>query len=476
MRKPGMVVARISVAAGLVAIAAAAQAAEHTGPDYQVTARAILSEMVEVRSVDGRPGTTTRIARTVAAHLVGAGFPEADVRILSHHPDYGALVARYRGDGSSGKKPILLMAHIDVVDALRADWSLDPFTLTEKDGYFYGRGTGDNKGGAAALVTTFMRLKAEGFVPTRDLILVLSADEETEGDSIQWLMNENRQLVDAEYALNADGGGGGRRDGVDRAYSAQASEKIYMTVAARIRNKGGHSSRPEKDNAIYRLSAALTRLAAHVFPARLNEVTRGYFSVLSGIIGGAQGADMAAATTGEMDDPATKAAIARLAQDNYYNALLRTTCVATRLHAGHAENALPQLAEATINCRVLPNQDPQEVYATLLDVLDDPGIELAWVYQPVLSPPSPLRSDVMGAVRKAVDVNSPGLAIIPTMSTGASDGLFVRNAGIPVYGVAGLFGDIDDNRAHGRDERIGVADFYAALEHWHVLLRELAGG
>lgn len=432
----------------------------------QQTARAIYQELVEIRTVEGRAGTTVQAAQALAARLVAAGFPADDVKVLSHAPGYGALVARYRGDGSSGKKPILLMAHLDVVDALREDWSRDPFTFIEEDGWFYGRGTSDNKAGAAALVATFLRLKAEGFMPGRDLIIALTGDEETGGNSIKWLVNENRDLLDADFALNSDGGGGGRRDGKPVVYSIQASEKVYLTYIAQIRNAGGHSSVPQENNAIYRLAAALGRLSAHRFPTMTNEITRAYFSGLAEM---KDDADMAAVGGGD-----TGAAADRLSADPYYNAMLHTTCVATRLAAGHADNALPQLAEATINCRILPGTDPDSIDSALTGILADDGIELTRDAEPTLSPPSPLREDVMAALRGAVDARYPGLPILPGMSTGATDGLFVRNAGIPVYGVAGVFRDLEDIRAHGRDERVRVEDFYATLDHWHALLTTLA--
>ena len=270
------------------------------------------------------------------------------------------------------------------------------------------------------------------------------------------------------FAVKVRGlGGGGRRDGSPVSYSIQASEKVYLTYHARIRNAGGHSSRPRKDNAIYRLAAALGRLEAYTVPTMTNEITRGYFAGLAKIKGDD---DMAAVGTGD-----TGAAADRLSADPYYNATLRTTCVATRLHGGHADNALPQLAEATINCRILPGADPDRVDATLNQVLADDGIELTRDNEPTLSPPSPLRDDVMWAVSGAVHARYPGLTILPTMSTGATDGLYVRNAGIPTYGVAGIFGDQEDSRAHGQDERVKVSDFYAALDHWHSLLTTLSG-
>lgn len=465
----------VVAALGLAGLIAPAAAAADDLTAHQRLARDILKEMVEVRTVEGYAGSTERVASMAAARLRHAGFAKDDVKVLKFDADHGLLVARYRGDGSAGKKPILLMAHLDVVDALREDWNMDPFTLIEKDGYFYGRGSEDNKGGASALVATLMRMKAENYVPNRDIILLLSGDEETNGQSMIWLLAEHRDLIDAEFALNSDGGGGSHKDGEMVSYSLQSAEKVYMTVAVRMRNKGGHSSVPSRDNAIYRLSAALVRLGEYDFPVRLNETTRGYFAAMAGLSEGQKAEDMKTISSGAAGAEAVAAATARLSENDYYRALMRTTCVATGLKGGHAENALPQLAEATINCRMLPDADPEQVKAKILEVMNDPGLEMSVVYAPMLSPASPLREDVMAALRKAVDVRAPGLTIIPSMSTGATDGVFLRNAGVPVYGVAGLFGEVDDNRAHGQDERIGVADFYAALEHWPVLIKALAG-
>jgi len=438
----------------------------------QREARAIFKELIEIRTVAGNIDSTKNAASAMAERLTAAGFPDRDVQVLSHKAGLGMLVARYRGDGRANKKPILLMAHLDVVDALKEDWSLDPFKFTERDGYFYGRGTGDNKGGAAALIATFLRFKAEDYVPDRDLIIVLTADEETNAESIKWLLKKKRKLIDSEYALNTDSGGGARRGDTPISFSVQASEKTYITFVARFRNAGGHSSVPVADNTIYHLAAALGRLSAHRFPARVNEVTRAFFAEQAKLSDG----EVSEAMTDVAGPNPTPQALDLLSEDSYFNALLRTTCVATMLQAGHVENALPQMAQATINCRILPDGDPKEVEATLREVLGNPSLELEVSFPPTAGPISPLRDDVLAAVRLAVDVRYPGLAIVPDMSTGATDGLYVRNAGIPTYGVAGLFGDIDDGRAHGRDERVGVEDFYAAVEHWQILLKALTGG
>jgi acetylornithine deacetylase/succinyl-diaminopimelate desuccinylase-like protein len=463
---------RTIVLALMAAVAAGSVSAGEPLSSERREAREIFKELIEFRTVAGVADTTTNAANAMAERLTAAGFPDRDVQVLSHEAGLGMLVARYRGDGRANKKPILLMAHLDVVDALKEDWSLDPFKFTERDGYFYGRGTGDNKGGAAALVATFLRFKAEGYVPDRDLIMVLTADEETTAGSIKWLLKKKRKLVDSEYALNTDSGGGARRGDTPISFSVQASEKTYITFIARFRNAGGHSSVPVADNAIYHLAAALGRLSAHRFPAKMNEVTRAFFAEQAKLSEG----DISEAMADVAGPNPTREAFDLLSEDTYFNALLRTTCVATMLKGGHAENALPQMAQATINCRMLPDSDAQGIEATLREVLDDPALELEVSYPPTFGPSSPLRDDVLAAVRLAVDVRYPGLAIVPDMSTGATDGLYVRNAGIPTYGVAGLFGDIDDGRAHGRDERVGVEDFYAAVEHWQILLKALTGG
>jgi acetylornithine deacetylase/succinyl-diaminopimelate desuccinylase-like protein len=362
------------------------------------------------------------------------------------------------------------MAHIDVVGARKEDWSFDPFTFRETDGYYYGRGSSDNKAGAAMLVANFIRYKREGFVPSRDLVIVLTGDEETTGEGIQGLLEKHRELVDADFALNTDGGGGELRDGKPVAFSVQTAEKVYLTFQLEVRNKGGHSSVPEKDNAIYRLSNGLNRLARFEFPVRLNETTQAALTQGATTQPRQLAADMRAAAHNA--DPA---AVRRLsAAAPYYNALLRTTCVATRLFAGHADNALPQLARATVNCRLLPDHPPASAEATLRRVLADTAIQISRDRPPTLSPASPLRPDVMQPVSNLAKKMWPRAVVVPEMSTGATDGLYVRNAGIPVYGVSGVFERIDDIRAHGRDERIGVKAYHDAAEYWYELVKTLA--
>ncbi len=428
--------------------------------------REIFAELININTSDSA-GRTREAADAMARRLTAAGLPAADVKVLGHAPKYQNLVARYRGTGRA--RPILLMAHLDVVDARKEDWSFDPYQFREADGYYYGRGTSDNKAGAAMLVANFIRMKREGFTPERDLIIVLTGDEETAQESIKWLVTERRDLVDAEFALNTDGGGGEMRDGKPVAFSVQTAEKMYLTFNFEVRNRGGHSSLPEPDNAIYRLSNGLARLARHEFPVRLNETTRAFFTRAAATQPAQVAADMRAVARS-----ADAAAAKRLSVVPYYNSVTRTTCVATRLYAGHADNALPQLARATVNCRLLPDDPPERVEAELARVVADSSIHISRAAQPTPSPASPLRPDVMAPVEKLVAQMWPGATVVPEMSTGATDGLYVRNAGIPVYGVAGIFERIDDVRAHGRDERVGVKAFHDAAEYWYLLVKELA--
>jgi acetylornithine deacetylase/succinyl-diaminopimelate desuccinylase-like protein len=455
---------RLLLASAFAALPAAlaAQASDPRGLE-----REILKELVEINTSDSA-GHTPESAQAVARRLAAAGIPDSDVHILGYEPKHQSLVARYRGR-PGGPKPILLMAHMDVVEARREDWSLDPFVFTEQDGYYYGRGSVDNKAGIAALVALFIRYKQEGFVPDRDLIMVLTADEETTSRSIEWLVHDHRELVDAEFALNTDGGEGEIRDGKKVAFNVQTAEKVFLTFELEVRNKGGHSSRPEPDNAIYRLAEALVKLEKFAFPVRLNETTRAFFNRSAAAQPARIAADMRAVA--RSGDPA---AARRLSAEPYYNALLRTTCVATRLAAGHAENALPQMARATVNCRMLPDDPPDSVEATLRRVVADPAIRISRAAPPTPSPASPLRPDVMQAVERLVARIWPGVVVVPQMGTGASDGLHTRNAGIPTYGVGGIFAPIDDIRWHGRDERVGVREFHEAAEFWYEVVKALS--
>jgi len=447
----------------------AAQALE----PHQQLARDIFKELIEINTTHAE-GDTTVAADAMAVRLRAAGFPAADIFVGGPHPKKGNLVVRYRGRPAAGRKPILLLAHLDVVEAKKADWSpdLDPFRLTEKDGYFYGRGTTDDKAMAAIFVATFVRMKQQGLVPDRDIVLALTADEEGgDQNGVQWLLANHRARVDAEYGLN-EGGGGQAKGGRRIANTVQASEKVYVDYTLEATNKGGHSSLPQPENAIYELTAALTRLGAFAFPVRLNEVTRAYFNAMAGVEQGPAAADFKAIARPGTPDPAV---VARLSAVPLYNAMLRTTCVATMVTAGHALNALPQRAAANINCRVLPGEDPQAIQRTLVQVIANPKLTLTPVDEAKPSPPSPLTPEIMQTIAHITDQMWPGVPVVPFMSTGATDGLFFREAGIPIYGVSGLFGDMDDVRAHGRDERIGVREFFDGQAFLWSLVTTLSG-
>jgi acetylornithine deacetylase/succinyl-diaminopimelate desuccinylase-like protein len=461
----------------LTVVLGVAPAFGQTPSEYDRLGREILKELIETNTTHST-GSVTLASERMAARLTAAGFPKADVQIVGSAEKKRNLVVRYRGSGT--RKPVLFIAHLDVVEARREDWSIEPFVLTEKEGYFYGRGTLDVKGGATTLVAAFIRLRQEKWVPDRDLILALTADEEGGPDNgIEWLIANRRDLIDAEYCINVDSGGAELRGGKVTALDVQAAEKVYASFTLTVKNPGGHSSLPTKDNAIYRLAAGLQRLAAYEFPVRLNEVTRAYFERMAAL-SGANAADMRAVA----GQSSNAAAAQRLASKSaFYNALLRTTCVATLLQAGHAENALPQTAQATVNCRMLPDEKPATVQQTLERVVADSQIVVAPIGKPTPSPPSPLAPEVFKAIEtaaRAVWSNGPSgkqtaaVPIVPFMETGATDGLLLRNAGTPVYGVIGIAYDPDDVRAHGKDERILVKSFDEGLEFAYQLAKAVA--
>ncbi|MGE5803149.1 MAG: M20/M25/M40 family metallo-hydrolase [Gemmatimonadota bacterium] len=432
-------------------------------------ARDIFEQLIKINTT-GSSGSTTTASKAMADWLLKAGFAPADVQIIGSagSPNHN-LVARYRGPAGSRLKPILLLAHIDVVEARREDWSLDPFKLTEQDGFFYGRGTLDVKDGAAILVATLARLKQEGYRPNRDLILALTTGEEGGSDynGVAWLLENHRELIDAEYVINMDAGDPVMVNGKRLFRSVQAAEKVYVTFKLEVHNPGGHSSLPTKDNAIYRLAAALGRVSAYEFPARLNEITRAFFPRMAQLQQGQLATDMAAAGTGDT------AAIRRLSDASpLYNAQFRTTCIATQLTGGHAENALPQSATATINCRMLPGTPQAEVQEALTRVVADTAVAISVVSPANPSPLAALKPEVMSQIER-VTKRLWNIPVIPVMETGATDGLYLRNAGIPVYGVSGVFVDINDVRAHGKDERIGVQDYYDGAEYIYQLVKEL---
>jgi len=447
-------------------------AATQTLAPHQQLARDIYRQLIEIDTT-GSAGSTTVAAEAMAARFRAAGFPAADVFVGGPQPRKGNLVVRYRGRGAAARKPILLLAHLDVVEAKKEDWSagLDPFRFIEKDGYFYGRGTTDDKAMAAIFVANLLRMKQQALVPERDIVLALTADEEGgDHNGVVWLLANHRERVDAEYGLN-EGGGGQSRGGRRIANRVQASEKVYVDFTLEATNKGGHSSQPQAENAIYDLAAALGRIQQFQFPAAVNEVTRAYFAQMARIEQGALAADFTA-IAGPAPDAA---ALARLSAVPLYNAMLRTTCVATMANAGHAPNALPQRATANVNCRVLPGEDPGAVQQTLSKAIGNPRIAIRPVGDTNPSPPSPLTPEIMQAITRVTEEMWPGVPVVPFMSTGATDGLYFRQAGMPIYGVSGLFGDMDDVRAHGRDERMGVREFFDGQEFLWWLVNALAG-
>ncbi len=442
-----------------------------TPKPYRELAEEILSELITIKSVDDGSGSSVVVAEAMAKRLTDAGFPAADVLVTGPRPEVGVVVARYKGDGTGGK-PIIVMAHMDVVDALPSDWNRDPFTLEQDETFFYGRGVGDNKAGVAILVANFIRMKQEGYVPNRDIIMVLTGDEETTGDSINWLANERRDLIEAEFALNTDAGGGWMVEGQKTAFYLQTSEKMYLTFNFTVRNSGGHSSVPRSDNAIYQLFDGVMRLEDFAFPTHLNEGTMAMFRESALLVEGQEAADWTAIAGGDPSDEV----IARVSQDPYLNALLRTTCIPTMLAGGHAENALPQTATVTINCRIFPGIDADQVEAKLLEIMAIEEVEALRLNEPKPSDPSPLRPDVMVPVTALVEKHFGKVAIIPEMSTGATDGLYLRNVGIPVYAMSAMFAEEGEMNAHGMDEKIRIVSYFEALSFWYDLLKATTGG
>jgi carboxypeptidase PM20D1 len=453
--------------------------AQDNSADYRATHQQRALEMyrnsIAFRTAEGH-GQVPPYADYLADQFRHAGFPEQDIHVIPFVSGSGeaiaGLIVRYRGDGTSGRRPILLTAHMDVVDALADDWERDPFTLVEEDGYFFGRGTLDDKLGVVFLTATFARLRQEGFVPNRDLIIAFTGDEETGMVSTRGLVNEYRHLTDAEFALNVDAGGGvfDEDSGEPFVYFVQNAEKTYATFELSISNPGGHSSTPRVDNAIYDLASVLNNLSAYRFPVMSNDATRLFFREMGALTTGEVGAAM----TRFADDPSDPWAADVLWHHPEYVGITRTTCVATMLRAGHAENALPQSATATVNCRIFPGVDAAEVEATLLRVADMPGLRLRLLEEALASPTSPLREDVMRAIENAIQARYPGTPVIPYMAPYATDGVQLRSAGIPTYGTFGIFIRESDNFAHGLNERILVREFFGGLEYWHGLLRSLS--
>ena len=453
---------------GVLAVSSASAQNSAMPPDAErQLAREIYKEMVEIKS-GYTTGATTPVAEAAAKRLRAAGFPPADIFVGGASPAKANLVVRYRGTGK--RKPILLLAHTDVVEAKREDWSIDPFTFLEKDGYFYGRGTGDDKAQAAIWIANLIRYKREGFKPDRDIIVALTADEEGGGpyNGVQWLLKNHRELIDAELCLN-EGGWGEALGGTRIANDLQVAEKYVINYRFEVHNKGGHSSLPVQDNAIYHLAGALDRLAKFGFPLKTNDVTRAYFRAMSKIEKGPVGGDLAKVADGDT------AAMTRVAKGSTpWNATLRTTCGATQLEGGHAKNALPQLAAANVNCRVLPEDRAEYVTATLKRVVDDTAVSVVVDGTPMSGPASPMRDDLMQAVTTVTTQLWPGVPSVPMMVMGATDGLYLRASGIPTYGIQGIFYDRDDIRFHGRDERVKVQSFYEGQTFLYELVKRLA--
>jgi len=439
----------------------------------------IFKQLIEINTTDS-VGNVTTASEAMAQRFRAAGFPDSDIYIGGPNERKKNLVVRYHG--SDRHKPVLLIGHLDVVEARREDWTTDPFQFVEKDGYFYGRGAQDMKDEDAIMVATFIRMRHENFVPDRDIILALTADEEGgSSNGVEWLLKNHRDLVNAEFVVNTDDITLWTEHGKPVRMELDATEKIYSDYQLAVTDPGGHSSLPKPDNPIYKLSNALARLQNYKFPVQLNDVTRAYYERMARIETGQRAADMRAI----LKDESNQEAAARLSQNVNDNATLRTTCVATRVNAGHANNALPQRAEAIVNCRILPGHSKQDVRDTLVRVVADPAITVRYISNsfavsdtvpdmPVFAAQS-LRPDVLAALEQVTKQLWPGTPVIPTMARGASDGIYTTAAGMPTYIAAGVAVDLADDREHGRDERVGVDSFYGGLDFWYRYLKALIG-
>jgi acetylornithine deacetylase/succinyl-diaminopimelate desuccinylase-like protein len=465
------ITASVLAALGVLSAASAFSATTTLPPAQdQQLARELFKEFVEIKSTHDMGSTD--LARAIEKRLLDAGFEAKDVTFIAPagHPHKGNVILRYRG--KSREKPVLFLGHLDVVDAKAEDWSADPFKLTEKDGFYYGRGTIDMKQSIAALLDGLIRLKREGFKPDRDIIAAFTADEEAGGDANgpAFLLKEHRELIDAQLAINLDGGGGDYKDGKRLYFVIGTSEKTYVTYTIETTSPGGHGSLPGPDNAIYRLAQALVRLESFRFPVMMTETTRASFSHFSDLDPGPLSADMRLVAK----SPPDEAAAERLSETVRLNAQLRTTCVATLISGGHAENALPQRAKATIQCRMMPGDTAEHVQEELVKVLADSSIAIAMDAPPITSPESPPTRQILTKAARVVHSMWPDVPVVPTMSTGFSDSRQTRNAGIPTYLLGGTWSDIDENRAHGRDERVGVREFDENVEYTYRLLKEMS--
>ena len=473
--KPARV--RTSVVVLLIALTSTASLSQIDDSTRQLS-RDIFRQLIEINTTDS-VGNVTTAAEAMAARLRAAGYPASDIQVIGPNDRKNNLVARLHGTGN--KKPVLLIGHLDVVEAKRSDWTTDPFQFVEQDGYFYGRGTQDMKGADAILVTSMIRFKKENYKPQRDIILALTADEEGgRSNGVDWLVKNHRDLIDAEFVLNPDGGGVQLEDGKPVMMEMDATEKLYSDYQLKATNPGGHSSLPVPENAIYHIADALAKLERYRFPFELNDVTRAYFSQMSKTETGQKAADMKAIFSTPPDDQA----IARLSDDPLNNSLMHTTCVATRLDGGHANNALPQTARANVNCRILPGHSIEETRQTLIKIVDDPKVTVGSVgsdgevqseSSPRKSfPPPPLLPQVMNPLERVTHEMWPRMPVVPSMATGASDAVYTSPAGLPTFGISGLAIDVNDVRAHGKDERLPVKSFYDGVEFYYKLLKAVA--
>ena len=469
----GMLIASSAAAQSSLPPASAADRAE---------AREILKQLIEINTTDSPQGSVTAGNEAMRKRFLDAGFPSEDVRLLGADPRKQNLVVRMRAASATAQKPVLFLCHMDVVQALRSDWTTDPFQFVEKDGYYYGRGSQDMKESDAALVATFLRLHRAGYRPKRDLILVLTADEEGgKFNGAKWLVQNHRNLVDAAFVINPDSGGIEMSHGRAVVADVGATEKIYSDFQITATNRGGHGSMPRPDNAIYELAAALNKLAAYSFPFEMNDVTRAYFAILAKQETEQTSADIRAV----LATPPDMAAAARLSAEPSFNSNFRTTCVATRLLGGHANNALPQTAQATVNCRIFPGHSPEEIRQQLAALFDDPKLTVKYISdssevldtapeRKAIVPPAPI-PEVFEPLTRIAQSIWPGIPVTPEMENGASDSIHFAQAGIPCYGFSAIALDRDDYRAHGRDERLPVDSYWKSLDFFYAFARSLGG-
>ncbi len=474
MKRDAVLLAATMLGLGLVSV----KAQELSQADRALS-REVFKQLIEINSTDS-VGSVTAVASAMRQRLLGAGFAAADLHLLGPNDRKMNLVVTYHGKAGSALKPILAICHLDVVEARREDWTTDPFVFTEKDGFFYGRGTQDIKEGDAGLVVSLIRMKREGYVPDRDLVVALTADEEGgKSNGVEWLEEHHPELMKAEFVINPDAGGVYSRKGVAAVFDVEATEKTYADYRVTAVNKGGHSSLPVPDNAIYQVANALVKLEHTPAPFELNAVTRAFFEQMATIETGATAEEM----RGVLKQPMDEAAAQRLAANPEYNAVLRTTCVATMMTAGHAPNALPAKAQANVNCRILPGHSGEEVRQDLIRIFNDPGLTVQYVTDAGMvmekgaertsAPPPPVNATVQAALTKVVGQMWPRLPIVPTMEAGASDSIYTTAAGVPSYGLNGFAIDENDVRAHGKDERLGVESFYRGVEFTYLFLKAL---